>query len=101
LKKYECYWDGSCHFEPWSDDKDDTLSGSLSKLPHHTSGRTFGHCVACNGRHTRRIFWRIGVSSLEPSGRETETLPLGHCGRFEWLKEKNRKHNNGEIKRKH
>ncbi|GBM50868.1 hypothetical protein AVEN_178138-1 [Araneus ventricosus] len=41
------------------------------------------------------------VSRLEPSGPETETLPLGHCGRLKWLNEKNQKNNNSEIKRKH
>ncbi|GBN47890.1 hypothetical protein AVEN_223315-1 [Araneus ventricosus] len=41
------------------------------------------------------------VSSLEPSSPETETLPLGHCFCLEWLKEKNWKLNNSEIKRKH
>ncbi|GBM49654.1 hypothetical protein AVEN_3237-1 [Araneus ventricosus] len=32
---------------------------------------------------------------------EIEILPLGHCGRLEWLKEDYRKHNNSDIKRKH
>ncbi|GBO02734.1 hypothetical protein AVEN_148260-1 [Araneus ventricosus] len=66
LRKREGYWDGRFHFEPWSDDKDGTLACALSKLPHHTSGRTLGHCVACNGRHTRRIFWRIGFRAWSP-----------------------------------
>ncbi|GBN71530.1 hypothetical protein AVEN_219219-1 [Araneus ventricosus] len=33
------FWDGSCHFELRSYDKDDTRPGQTS---HHTSGRTFG-----------------------------------------------------------
>ncbi|GBM49627.1 hypothetical protein AVEN_3217-1 [Araneus ventricosus] len=53
-------------FEPWSDDRGRTYDGTLSKLPSHTSGRTFGHCVACNGRHTRQIFWRIGFRFWSP-----------------------------------
>ncbi|GBM95024.1 hypothetical protein AVEN_208736-1, partial [Araneus ventricosus] len=43
LKKREGSWDGRCHFEPWSDDKDGTLAGILSKLPHHTSGGDIRH----------------------------------------------------------
>ncbi|GBM55536.1 hypothetical protein AVEN_16351-1 [Araneus ventricosus] len=66
LKKREGSWDGRCHFEPWSDDKDGTLAGTLSKLPHHTSGGTLGTADLLENR----------VSSLEPSGPETETLSL-------------------------
>ncbi|GBO40859.1 hypothetical protein AVEN_168292-1 [Araneus ventricosus] len=66
LKKREGSWDGRCHFEPWSDDKDGTLAGTLSKLPHHTSGGTLGTADLLEN-------W---VSSLEPSGPETETLSL-------------------------
>ncbi|GBN07468.1 hypothetical protein AVEN_168707-1, partial [Araneus ventricosus] len=63
LKKREGYRDGPCHFEPWSDDKDGTLAGTLSKLKLYSSGRAFGQCVAC---HTRRIFWKIGFRSWSP-----------------------------------
>ncbi|GBM91242.1 hypothetical protein AVEN_213762-1 [Araneus ventricosus] len=65
-----------------------------------------GH-LATAWRATGTIFWRTSdllgnrVSSLEPSGPKVESLPLGHFGRLEWLKEKNLKHNNSEIKRKH
>ncbi|GBM79069.1 hypothetical protein AVEN_86080-1 [Araneus ventricosus] len=35
------FWDAARHFDPWSDDEDDTLTGNrLSNLPHRTSGRT-------------------------------------------------------------
>ncbi|GBM66500.1 hypothetical protein AVEN_23767-1 [Araneus ventricosus] len=66
LKKREGSWDGRCHFEPWSDDKDGTLAGTLSKVPHRTSGGTLGTADLLENR----------VSSLEPSGPETETLSL-------------------------
>ncbi|GBO08470.1 hypothetical protein AVEN_257745-1, partial [Araneus ventricosus] len=66
LKKREGSWDGRCHFEPWSDDKDGTLAGTLSKVPHRNSGGTLGTADLLENR----------VSSLEPSGPETETLSL-------------------------
>ncbi|GBN31070.1 hypothetical protein AVEN_171065-1 [Araneus ventricosus] len=42
----ELFWDGPRNFEPWSADEDDTRADiPLSTLPHHISGRTFGHDV--------------------------------------------------------
>ncbi|GBN74366.1 hypothetical protein AVEN_111400-1, partial [Araneus ventricosus] len=89
------FWDGPPHFEPRLDDKDDIRAGNpLSKLPHHTSGRTFvslrlstqivkywtgyktqGHKAAfclpkydltCNRPNTRRIFSGIGFRTRSP-----------------------------------
>ncbi|GFX12900.1 hypothetical protein TNCV_3658961 [Trichonephila clavipes] len=36
------FGDGPRHFEPWACDEDGTCAGThLSKLPHHTNGKTF------------------------------------------------------------
>ncbi|GBO18135.1 hypothetical protein AVEN_205573-1 [Araneus ventricosus] len=81
LKQRECYfWDEPHHFEPWSDDGDDTCAGPLlSKLPHHTNGRSFGP----DGFSVINL---LGGFSLE-LGFEPETLqlrsqdlPPGLCG---------------------
>ncbi|GBN42282.1 hypothetical protein AVEN_191815-1 [Araneus ventricosus] len=60
---------------------------------HTTAWRSMG---AIHGGYS-------GVSDFEPGalGPETETLSLWRCGRSEWITEKNLKHNNSEIKRKH
>ncbi|GBM34908.1 hypothetical protein AVEN_41456-1 [Araneus ventricosus] len=66
----------------------------LSKLPRHTNGRTFGHCVRFRVQqapYMEDLQWNR-VSNLRPSGPEVETLPLGHSG-LHLLKEQRR----GEI----
>ncbi|GBN09281.1 hypothetical protein AVEN_261527-1 [Araneus ventricosus] len=38
----ELFWDGPRKYEPWSNKENDTGANTpLSKLPRHTSGRTF------------------------------------------------------------
>ncbi|GBO24458.1 hypothetical protein AVEN_17281-1 [Araneus ventricosus] len=54
----------------------------LSKLPRHTNGRTFGHCVWFSVQlvpYTADLQWNR-VSSLEPSGSKAETFPQGYRG---------------------
>ncbi|GBM82066.1 hypothetical protein AVEN_224083-1 [Araneus ventricosus] len=54
----------------------------LSKLPRHTSGRTFGHCVWLGMQqapYTADV-QRNRVSNQEPSAPKDKTLPLGHRG---------------------
>ncbi|GBM48377.1 hypothetical protein AVEN_103562-1 [Araneus ventricosus] len=50
----------------------------LSKISHHTSGRTIGPCV--QQAPVTADLQRNRVSNLESSGSEAETLPLGHRG---------------------
>ncbi|GBM18164.1 hypothetical protein AVEN_151707-1 [Araneus ventricosus] len=63
------FWDGSRHFEPWSDDEGDTLASTPSPNFHATptGGRlATAYDLACNRPHTRRIFSGIGVRSWNP-----------------------------------
>ncbi|GBM29955.1 hypothetical protein AVEN_167434-1 [Araneus ventricosus] len=84
------FWDGPCNFEQRSDDEDDIWVGTpLSKLPHHTTGRTFDplYDLTCNSPDTTDLQWNR-FSHLEPTGSIAGTLPLGHRGLF-LLKEGN------------
>ncbi|GBN74598.1 hypothetical protein AVEN_47142-1 [Araneus ventricosus] len=58
------------------------LAHPLSKLPHHTDGRTFGHYVLFTVQQSPYTgdLQRNRVSNLEPSGPKAETLSLGHRG---------------------
>ncbi|GBM96603.1 hypothetical protein AVEN_31039-1 [Araneus ventricosus] len=63
------FWDGPRHSEQKSDDENDTRAGTaFSKLPRHTSGRTFGP----DGFNVHQASLHGG--SLVKSGFESETL---------------------------
>ncbi|GBM57098.1 hypothetical protein AVEN_125955-1 [Araneus ventricosus] len=55
------FWDGTCHFEPWSDDEDGT------RLPGHTSRRTFDPSdFTPPGPYIRQILGGIGFRTSNP-----------------------------------
>ncbi|GBL95694.1 hypothetical protein AVEN_653-1 [Araneus ventricosus] len=56
------------------------LAPPLSKLSHHTNGRTFDSYIRFSVRqakYTMDLQWKR-VSNLEPSAPEADALPLGH-----------------------
>ncbi|GBO07072.1 hypothetical protein AVEN_207909-1 [Araneus ventricosus] len=74
----------------------------LSKLPHHTNGRTFGHYVRFNVQHapcTEDLQWNR-VSNLEPSAHyQTKWIKkLSETSFYSVQKQKYRRRltNNGE-----
>ncbi|GBO40528.1 hypothetical protein AVEN_138261-1 [Araneus ventricosus] len=63
------FWDGPRHFEPRSDDEDDTWAGRPSPSFHATpaGGRlTTMYDFACKRPHTQQIFSGIGFRAWNP-----------------------------------
>ncbi|GBM32812.1 hypothetical protein AVEN_216520-1 [Araneus ventricosus] len=53
---------------------------ALTKLPHHTSGRTFAptYDFTCNGPNTRRIFSGIKFRARNPPARSRDLSTRPH-----------------------
>ncbi|GBN33672.1 hypothetical protein AVEN_84848-1, partial [Araneus ventricosus] len=74
------FWDGSRHFEQWSDDEDDISAGTSSPNFRTTpaGGLLALKCILTSKCLIRgRSSWNQ-VSNLEPFAPEAETLPLGN-----------------------
>ncbi|GBL81637.1 hypothetical protein AVEN_93428-1 [Araneus ventricosus] len=81
------FWNGPRNFEPRSDDEDDIRAGT--PFPNFRTTPTGGHLtpyIRFNEQQAPNMTdlqWNL-VSSLEPSGSEAATLPLGHRDPYTW-----------------